>query len=337
MIKDKSKHTSRNIAIGIFGILILLLGTFFIIDYSHYAQDKSPYKTFIIPRLELSVFQITTISADKTDMVGEMLIHNPLPFNLRADSLEYKIFIGGIEVIKSTYAKSLVIKRWDTTWVRLPVTAYNDKLITVLKQAEDKGIDSIVYEVQANFGSNIIIHHQFNLDIKKLLPVFYIPEVKMDKIQYDSLSIKSVTLYLNTTIVNKNKIAFKFKNLAFKFALADHAWVAGAMNGVIDIPDTSITSLVLPLRISFKEIGESLLPLIKHGKNTPYKFEATLQLVSDNNAIKNSEVILKNTGAIMEIVHLVKDENKKAKEKAQQSGKPKPPKSKLKIEKKKAD
>ena len=95
---------------------------------------------------------------------------------------------------------------------------------------------------------------------------------------------------------------------------------------------------MLPLHISFKDIGKSIGPLIVHGKNTPYKFEATMELVSDNNSLKNSKIILVNAGAIKEIVKLVKDEKKKAKEKkdnGEAPAKEKKPKHKLKIVKKK--
>ncbi len=337
MAKQTTSHTVRNIFLAIVVLLLVSLGVFFIIDYSHYAKDKSPYRTFIIPRLEVSLFQITALSADKADMVGTMMIHNPLPFNLRADSLEYKIFIGGVEVIKSTYPKSLNIKRWDTTLVELSVTAYNDKLLTVLKQAEDEGKDSVVYEVQTSFGTQLIVHKDFNLDIQKLLPLVYIPKVEMSEIVYDSLNVKGVDLYLHARITNKNKFPLKFKNLKFKFALADNDWLLGQIDGVIDIKDTSVTPLVLPLHISFKDIGKSIGPLIAHGKNTPYKFQAMLELVSDNNALKNSKVVLANAGAIKEITKLVKDEKKKQKEK-EKSGqvvKEKKTKHKLKIGKKK--
>ena len=334
MANKTTKHTGRNIFLAILALFLLSIGVFFLIDYSHYAKDKSPYRTFIIPRLEVSLFQITTLSADKADMVGTMMIHNPLPFNLRADSLQYKIFIGGFEVIKSTYPKSLNIKRWDTTLIELPVTAYNDKLLTVLTQAEKEGKDSIVYEVQTSFGTNLIVHKDFNLDISKLLPLVYIPKVNMNEIVYDSLNVKGVNLYIHASIVNKNKFPMKFKNMKFKFAMADNDWLLGEMDGVIDIKDTSTTPIVLPLHISFKDIGKSIGPLIVHGKNTPYKFEATMELVSDNNSLKNSKIILVNAGAIKEIVKLVKDEKKKAKEKKENGEAPKKekkPKHKLKI------
>jgi LEA14-like dessication related protein len=319
----------------IFFIFILLaLGIFFAIDYSHYARDKSPYRTLFIPRLEIALMQVTSLSADRTDMFANMLIHNPLPFNLRADSLQYKIYIGGVEVIKSTYAKSLDIKRWDSTGFSLPVTAYNNRLLDVLTSAEKEGKDSIMYEVQSSFGTNLIVHKDFNLDIKTMQPLIYIPKISMDEIVYDSLSLKGVVLYLHTTIVNKNKFPLTFKDLQFKFALADNDWVKGEKDGIIKIPDTSVVQLTLPLKISFKEIGKSLGPLIRDGKNTPYKFNLTLKLVSSNNALKNSLVVLNDAGAIKEMVKLAKEEKKEAGEKKKNEPKNEStPKKKIKIEK----
>jgi LEA14-like dessication related protein len=199
--------------------------------------------------------------------------------------------------------------------IELPVTAYNDKLITVLKRAEKEGKDSVVYHVEASFASNIPWRQHFNINVDKLLPLIYIPEVKMDTIGYDSLNAEGVTLMLHANISNKNRFPIKFKNLKFKFALADNPWVEGKKPGIVDIKDTSITSLILPLRISFKQIGKSLGPLIVHGKNTGFKFVATMQLVSDNEALQDSKVIIKDEGVLKEMTKLAKEEKQKAKEK----------------------
>ena len=63
----------------------------------------------------MGVFEITSLTLGKTQMQGRMLVHSPLPFNLTADSLHYTIYIRDMEVVKSTYVKSLSIKKWDST------------------------------------------------------------------------------------------------------------------------------------------------------------------------------------------------------------------------------
>ncbi|HWB63536.1 MAG TPA: LEA type 2 family protein [Chitinophagales bacterium] len=310
---QKKQHTARNILLAAGGLVLLACSIFLLVDYVHYARNKSPYKTFIKPRLELALLRITNLTHTRTDLMAHVLMHNPLPFNLRADSLQYKIFINGAEVIKSTYAKSINICRWDSTLFTLPAVTYTDKLVSVLTAAENRGDDSADYEIQAGMGTNIVVHKHFNFDIKTRQPLIFIPRVKLDEIAYDSLSIDGVTLYLETTVINKNAFPLNFKNLTFRVAIADNNWVEGHKYGIVEIPDSSVVHLKLPLRISFKEMGRSIGPLIRLGKEAPFKFELTLGLVSDDNATKNSLIILKDVGAIHKIIKLAKDENARAK------------------------
>lgn len=308
-------HPIRRILLILLFALIGFLAVFFAIDYSHYLRDKSPYRTLFVPRLELSTMRIDALTADKTDLTMSMLIHNPLPFNLRADSLQYRIYISGVEVIRSSYAQSLDILRWDSTAVSLPVTAYNDKLFTVLDNAEKQGKDSLEYRMETYFGTQLLGHRDFHMDISTRQPTIYIPKVKMTKIEYDSLNGEGVNLYLKTQIYNRNEIPFELKNLTYRVAIADNSWVKGAKEGVIKIDSAATTPLTLPLRISFKQIGKSLGPLIKKGKDTPFKVEATFQLVSDNNALRDSKVTIKDNTIVHEIAQLARDEAKKGKEK----------------------
>jgi LEA14-like dessication related protein len=332
----KNRHITPKVLLGIFIAFLLLIGIFFAIDYSHYARDKSPYRTLFIPRLELALINILSLTADKTDLTANIMIHNPLPFNLRADSLQYIVYIRGVEVMRSTYAKSLNIRRWDTSEIHLPVTAYNDKLLTTLTEADKEGLDSVEYEVKTSFGIQLFGHHDLHLDIKTRQPLIFIPTLKLTKVEYDHLKPEGVDLYISTLITNKNKIRLQAKDINFRVAVANDPYVKGSYPGVIDILDSGATTPVtFPLHISFKEIGKSIGPLIKHGKHTPYQFEATFKLVSEMNAMKNSEVILADKGDIHDIVKLAKDEKKKSDEKLEAQGiNPKQHKKEMKKERK---
>ncbi len=303
------------ITLIILAIILVPLIVFFGVDFYHYSKDKSPYRTLFIPRLEVSLFEVTDLSADRTDMLGKMLIHSPLPFNLAADSLQYKIYISDVEVIKSTYTKSLNIKKWDSTWIELPVTIYQDKLLTTLDNADKEGKDSMVYRIQTTFYTHIPFKKTFTIDIETLQPLFYIPTARLEKVDYDSLSGKGVTLYIKLMIGNRNKMDFQFKDLKYKFSLANSPWVYGAKWGVIDIKKQDSTELILPVRVSFTDVFKSIGPLIRKGGKTDYKVGLDLKLVSSSNSLKNSKVIVKDEGTVHEIVKLAKDEKKKGDEK----------------------
>jgi LEA14-like dessication related protein len=244
-------------------------------------------------------------------MHGKFRIHNPMPFNLTADSLQYKLFIGDVEVIKSTYTKSLSIRKWNNTWIDLPITINNDKLLSTLSKADKKGRDSVVYRIQSTFHSHIPFKKQFDIDTEKLLPLFYIPTAQLKEVYYNSLSFKGVTLFFKVVIGNRNKFPFQLKDLKYKFSLAEHPWITGAELGVIDIKQQESTELTVPVRISFSHIFKSIGPLIHKGGKVKYKLKMDLNLVSESNAIKNSRVTVNDTGTLNELIKLGKDEKKK--------------------------
>jgi LEA14-like dessication related protein len=302
------------IVLVLLALILLPIAVFFALQFYHYSKNESPYRTLLIPRLEIVVIEINDLSSDEISLHEKLLIHNPLPFNFTADSLQYKLFIGDVEVIKSTYTKSLIIRKWNSTWIDLPVTINNDKLLAALNKADKQGKDSVMYRIQTTFHTHIPFKKKFDIDAEKLLPLFYIPTAQLKEVYHDSLSLKGVTLFLKVMIGNRNKFPFKVKDLKYKFSLADNEWVNGAEWGEIDIKQQDSTELLLPLRISFSDIFKSIGPLIRKGGKVEYKFSMDLKLVSESNAIKNSKVIVNDTGTLKELIKLAKDEKKKEKE-----------------------
>ena len=312
-MSDKHKKSSiRKVVLISFGLFVpLVIMAFLTVDYYHFSKNKNKYRTLFIPRLEVGLFEITSMRADKTMMNASLLIHNPLPFNIDVDSLEYKIYIRNTEVIKSTYAKSLSISKWNTATVTMPVTVFNDKLVDILKASENQNKDSVIYRIDASFYARKPLKKKFNINAEKLLPLIYIPTASIEKISYKSLSTKGVTLFVKVNIGNKNIFPIQFKNLEYKFALAGNPWIESKQTDAIHIRKQDSTTLTLPLHVSFKEIFQSVGPLIRNGKNVDYKFEMNMRLISKNDAIKDSEVILKGEGTLKELIRLEKEEKKK--------------------------
>jgi LEA14-like dessication related protein len=313
-IMSTKRFSIRKIILLSFALLVILVITAFLTaDYYHYSKNKSKYRTLFIPRLEVGLFEVTNMSADKTTMNGSLLIHNPLPFGINVDSLEYKIYISNVEVIKSTYAKPLLVPKWNDASITMPVTVFNDKLVDILKASENQNKDSVVYRIETSFYARTFFKKKFDISVEKLLPLVYIPTATVKNISYKSLNGKGVTLFIKVNIGNRNIFPIKFKNLEYKFALANNPWIESKKTHVIDIKKQDSTELTLPLHVSFKEIFQSVGPLIRNGKNVDYKFELNMKLVSKSNVIKDSEVILKGEGTLKELIQLEKEEKKKAK------------------------
>lgn len=298
---------TKKILLTILFFFIASLAVFFIWRFVGYARDTSPHKTFLLPRVELSIIEITSLTAEKTEMTVKVLLKNQLPFSFTADSLQYSIFINGVAVIKSHHKKTITLESNDSSWISLPLTIENHHLKSILKASERKDIDSVEYRLHAIFFTDIFFRKKYDVDIKRLLPLIHIPELISEHIQVDSLNFSRAALQFNVSIKNQNVFPIKAKNIAYKFAIEDHEWIEGVIPGVTDIKEQSLTELQIPLRVSFKEVSRTLFDLLKNGKDVKYKLDIRFRTISENPSLTNSKVILKSSGSVKSLMKAVKE------------------------------
>jgi len=271
-----------------------------------YVRDKDPNKTFLLPRLELSQVDITSLTSEKTEMTVNVLIKNQIPLAFTADSLQYRIFINDREVMKDHYKKSITLKSNDISRISLPITIFNRDLISVLKANERENIDSVEYRFRVSFFTDILFKKQFDVDIKKFLPLIHIPVVKSGHIEISSLNFSGAVFKLIVSIKNQNVFSLKSKNIAYELSIEDNKLIKGIIPGLTDIHKKSVTDLTIPITISFKEVGKTLFDLLKKGNNVGYKLHLTFRIESENNMMKNSKVILESEGSVKSLMKALK-------------------------------
>jgi LEA14-like dessication related protein len=297
--------TKKIILIFVF-LFIAIIASFLIWHSWSYVRDKDPNKTFLMPRLELSQVDITSLTSEKTEMMVKVLIKNQIPLSFTADSLQYRIFINDREVMKDHYKKSITLKSNQISRISLPITIFNHDLISVIKANERENIDSVEYHFRVSFFTNILLKKQFNVDIKKFLPLVHIPEVKSGHIEISSLNFSGVVFKLLVSIKNQNVFSLKSKNIAYELSIEDNKLIKGIIPGLTDIQAKSVTELTIPITISFKEVGKTLFDLLKKGKNVGYKLRLTSSIESENNMMKNSKVILESEGSVKSLMKTLK-------------------------------
>lgn len=300
----------RKILFWIVLLLLIITGAYFGIRYFKYSKDPDPYKTFLIPKVELSEFEILNLNSKKTELMAKMLIRNQMPIGFKADSIDYKFYIEQEEVFKSSYRNSISIKGSDSSWIMIPITVFAEKLITILKKSEQKGLDSADYEIKSNFYTNYTFNKKIKIDIKRRLPLFHMLDVKVVRVEIDSFRLSGATLLVHTKIANKNVFDLKLKDINYRFAIAGNEWVEGIKPGPVNLLAHSVSDVTMPLKISFKEVWQTIFELIKKGKKIDYKMEARFKIYPDNSMMKNSKAFITSAGTLNEVMDLVKDQKK---------------------------
>lgn len=202
----------------IFSVIAVALLTGLIYLVVKFQQSDRKLADYVVPQLQLAQMQLTQLSAKQVDMNMNVVIDNPAPVGIHIDSLHYKVFIEGNEVVKSTYPDSLEVEANDTTTVSLPITIYYDKLQAVLEELEQQGKDSVIDKINATIFSemDIIPKDTFNLEVEKMLPLVRIPEINVTDLHVEDLSFSGATLKVEAMVKNENVFSFGFQDMSYQ-------------------------------------------------------------------------------------------------------------------------
>ena len=293
----------------IFAILILLvcsIAGLVLWRYITYLNDPDPYKTFLLPRVSRSVIEISSLSAEKTEMSMKIQIKNQLPISFRADSFQYNIYINDAEVIKSRYTTPILLEGNDSSWITLPVTAFNREIDSVITANENRHIDSAEYRMHASFYTHIFFNKHFNVTVRRYLPLIHIPDLKVNHVEVDSLNFKRAAVTLHAAIKNDNVFDIKLKDYAYELQIEDHEWVKGILKGYTVLKAKATTEIEIPVSISFKEISKTIFKLLAKGKDVKYNLVLNLVLESDVDLLRNSKATIKSSGTVKSLLKTAK-------------------------------
>jgi LEA14-like dessication related protein len=287
-------------------LIILTVGGFLIWRYVGYVRDPDPNKTFLLPRVGMSVIEITSLTAEKTQMNVSVLVSNTLPFSFSADSFQYSLYINDAEIVKSRYKKSITLEASDSSWIKLPVTVSNRLVDSVITANEKRGNDSAEYRIHASFYTDIVFRKQFEVSVKRYLPLVHIPELKVERVEVDSLNFKRAAIMVHASIRNQNVFDLKFRDYLYELQIEDNELVKGVVNGLTVIKAKETTQLEIPVSISIKEVGKTLIDLVRKGKNVSYDLLLKLVVESEVDMLKGSKAVIKSSGSVKSLLKAVK-------------------------------
>jgi len=296
----------KKIIITLVVLFIAIIALFFIWLSWNYVRDKDPNKTYVMPQLELSQVEITSLTSQKTEVIVKLDIKNQLPRSFTIDSFQNKIFINDIEILKKHYKKSVLLRRNTNSQVTLPMTIFNDSISSVIKTNKQENNDSVEIHFQGSFFTPFILKKHFTVDIKREIPRFYIPEVNAEHFEIDSINFSRAAVTLLVSIKNKNAFTYKVHNIAYKLSIEDNKWIKGIIPGIAVIQAKTVSNLAIPITISVKEVSKTLWDLLTKGKNVRYKLHLNFKIESDNSMIDKSNVILEREGSVKSLLKVLK-------------------------------
>ena len=291
----------------VLGVILLGLLVVVGINYAKYLNSDEVNKTFIAPRLEYNAFVFKEINPEYVTLEMIAALDNPMPIGFMIDSFSYTFYIEDHEVFTSTYAQSIDFDAGDISFIRVPVTLYNEPLTRILDSLKMNEADSATYRVKGNFYANfpIVKERQIQFDREIIAPAYKVPTTKIIDWDFETIKKGEAIVNFQVMIINFNVFPYNFKDLEYKIDLAEDKMVLeGDIPGSIDIGAQDTGYVTLPAKLDLSEFGGAVWEYIKKGDHIKYDFESTLYLASESKSINGSKVQILASGTLDEVKQL---------------------------------
>jgi len=295
-MSGRSKTILESAILITFLLLVIFVGKWY------WRVSKQAYPTYK-PRIEMSYFKVKKFTKDSTDMDMILLVRNPLPFKLLLGNLSYNIYIGGVEVIESKYPASINIEAEDSSLLKFPVIMKNEKLTEILNKLKKQGVDSTEYKIEGNADLNFLLlkNTPYHFNFSKKLPLYIIPKLAVEKIRVKKIGLKHTQLLINCSIHNRNVFPYNFKETVYEIKINGSHLVDGKIDSTINIPAHSKVEITLPADVSLIKALEAGFDSWFKSATTEYDLYFAAKIVADDNAIKDSKVILEAKGKLKDL------------------------------------
>lgn len=262
----------------------------------------------IKPELSIVALSITGINDETIDADASLLIGNPLPVEVTTNRVDYRIQINGTEVMRNRYDQPITIRSDTSTTVNLPVKILSEEFVQVLSRLDEEKADSADYTISAQFHLDVPVLGSRILDFTETtrLPALRLPEVRAGNLSVDKLRWEGSSLTLDVEVNNPNDFPLQFKEVHYEVVIDDDHTMSGDIPGLTKIPANGVATVPIKLHTDHKELMKTVWKTLFEDESTPFTITYQSTVVSENDLLNDTPLIMKTKGTLAELKDLSK-------------------------------
>jgi len=258
----------------------------------------------------MGIGKISNITDSTIDLSLDLLVDNPLPVGLHVKNFKYLVQMNNAGIIESDYAKSLEVKAHDSTMVNLPTQLNIKKLAKASKSSVAMGEDSANYhfEIALNLEKPFLGKDTLNLEMDRRLPLYRLPKVELVGYDMEKFRLSKSDVVIQLKFTNQNVFPVQFENPSYVVDLGKQKGLAkGSAKGSTKVKAKSSEIYEIPLKINMGDVLKTVGQIIIKGKGLPFRLYFKCKLVSDNDALKGSDVNIVVDGELQDLQEMQKN------------------------------
>ncbi|KAH7296552.1 hypothetical protein KP509_26G027600 [Ceratopteris richardii] len=240
----------------------------------HFVKDTIGFGK---PTADVSGFHILHISLEKVDIVVDVLVTNPNPIPIPLVDIIYLIESDGRKLISGTIPDAGTVHAHGSETIKIPICLIYKDIKDTYDDIQPGEI--IPYRVSVELLIDVPIIGRISLPLEKKgeIPVPYKPDVDLDKIEFDRLSLEETTASLHLKVENKNKFDLGVNTLEYSFTLGDDNIANATLSESTKIGQCGEGILEVPITFRPKDLGSAVWDIVR-GRGAGYSMKGKLEV-----------------------------------------------------------
>lgn len=240
------------------------------------------------PTVSVSDVNVTGITFDGVDFAVEMEVSNPNSVNLTLGSYQYDLSIKDAQLLSGEEMAGISIPGGGSQMVRIPLSLnYKSAFQTISGVISG---DSLNYDLAADFTFDVPVLGDVTVPVSKKgnLPVLRIPDVSFDGFSVEKMNFSGAEIAVAINVNNPNSFALQARDLSYNLNINGKKWAEGVVDKSAEIGAKKTDQIIIPLKISFSEVGMSVFQMLSSGKPFEYDVQGSFTFDTDLPAFKPS-------------------------------------------------
>jgi len=221
------------------------------------------------PDADIAGFNIPVLNTKRAEIIIDVLITNPNPIPIPLVDMIYEISSDGRKLCSGTIPDAGTVHAHGKETVKIPLTLIYKDIVDTFDDIEPGQILPYLAKVTMLIDVPVIGRVTIPLEKEGEIPIPHNPDVDLDKIDWDHLSLEETSATLHLTLKNLNKFDIGINSFEYDLQIADVSIGNASLKESTEVKGEGVGKLQVPITFRPKDFGGALWDIMR-GRGTGY-------------------------------------------------------------------
>jgi LEA14-like dessication related protein len=232
------------------------------------------------PELTVKNVALQDINFDTATLLFDINVYNPNNVKAVVPGFTYDLTIDDKPIVNGKQDEGFTVGKKGTSMIQVPVTLSYKTIYSVLQSVAEKDTFDYRMLVNMNFDLPVIGTTVVPVTYEDTLPVLRMPDISVDSLKLNSLTLTGANLDLRLKVNNPNALDLRLDNLNYTFNVNGQNWAKGVSVTPLELYQKKETTLNIPMTLNFITMGKTVYTSLSESAPLNYDLTGSCDLVS---------------------------------------------------------